>query len=516
MTFIPNSEKSNFGRRAAERLFSCASASSSCVRGTHARNAPVEFYRCPEELAVFPSQRDDDSEPVYFLSTEAAGNGLAAVSWQSDAHNKDFRSPFPLGGPHQQGFWSPLEASRIVDELRLERYAKSSRSGAGALLGSEGARWLYYKIRPALRLSLRQHVQRLFLRDWNQLTFPRWPVDTSVEEIFEGQLLLAMKRGKLESVPFIWFWPDGASSAAMMTHDVEDRAGLAFVPRLIDLDDEFGVKASYQIVPEQRYTVPRTLLDLIRVRQCEVNIHGLNHNGNLFRNRKTFLEQCKRINRYVQEFQAEGFRSACMYRNVDWYEELDISYDMSVPNVAHLEPQRGGCCTVFPYFIGEILELPLTTIQDYSLFHILGDYSIDLWKNQIERIMEKHGLISFITHPDYLLTPRAREVYKTLLGYLSDLQRDKKVWFSRPSDINRWWRQRSAMKLVFQDGKWNIQGEGWERACIAFAQNQGGRLVFTFEQPPETLAGSPRPAIPEEPLEAILNGACTSGLYRST
>ena len=54
---------------------------------------------------------------------------------------------------------------------------------------------------------------------------------------------------------------------------------------------------------------------------------------------------------------------------------------MSVPNVAHLEPQRGGCCTVMPYFVGDVLELPLTTIQDYSLFHILGDYSTTLWKN---------------------------------------------------------------------------------------------------------------------------------------
>jgi hypothetical protein len=28
-------------------------------------------------------------------------------------------------------------------------------------------------------------------------------------------------------------------------------------------------------------------------------------------------------------------------------------------------------CTAFPYFIGDILELPLTDMQDYSLFCIL-------------------------------------------------------------------------------------------------------------------------------------------------
>ena len=62
-----------------------------------------------------------------------------------------------------------------------------------------------------------------------------------------------------------------------------------------------------------------------------------------------------------------------MYREQQWFDAFEFSYDMSVPNVAHLEPQRGGCCTVMPYFVGDILELPLTTTQDYSLFHILGD-----------------------------------------------------------------------------------------------------------------------------------------------
>ena len=60
----------------------------------------------------------------------------------------------------------------------------------------------------------------------------------------------------------------------------------------------------------------------------------------------------------------------------------DFAYDMSVPNVAHLDPQRGGCCTVMPYFIGKILEIPVTDVQDYTLFNILEDFSIELWKKQ--------------------------------------------------------------------------------------------------------------------------------------
>jgi hypothetical protein len=61
----------------------------------------------------------------------------------------------------------------------------------------------------------------------------------------------------------------------------------------------------------------------------------------------------------------EGFRAAVLYRNPDWYDALTVAYDMSIPNVAQLDPQRGGCCTIFPYFIGNILEIPVTATQDY-------------------------------------------------------------------------------------------------------------------------------------------------------
>src|ERR1700734_2893101 len=136
-----------------------------------------------------------------------------------------------------------------------------------------------------------------------------------------------------------------------------------------------------------------------------------------------------------------------MYRNQDWYGGFEFSYDMSAPNVAHLEPQRGGCCTVMPYFVGEILEIPLTTIQDYPLFQILNDYSIDLWKEQLQLIHKRNGLISFICHPDYLINANARRVYEQLLDHLRNMAETDKIWTALPGDVDRWWRARDQMKL---------------------------------------------------------------------
>jgi hypothetical protein len=167
-----------------------------------------------------------------------------------------------------------------------------------------------------------------------------------------------------------------------------------------------------------------------------------------------------------------------MYRNQDWYDAFEFSYDMSVPCVGHLEPQRGGCCTVMPYFIGKILEIPLTAVQDYSLFHILNNYSIDLWKEQFALIKQKHGLMSFIVHPDYVFERRARKVYEALLEYLRHLITDEKVWMALPGEVDRWWRARNEMKLVRQVNGWTIEGPGKEKARLAYATLEGGRLVY--------------------------------------
>jgi hypothetical protein len=153
---------------------------------------------------------------------------------------------------------------------------------------------------------------------------------------------------------------------------------------------------------------------------------------------------------------------------------------MSVPNVAHLEPQRGGCCTVMPYFVGRILEIPLTTSQDYSVFQILNDYSIDLWKEQVDLILQRNGLISFISHPDYLIEMRARAVYLKLLRYLQQMTKRENVWVTVPGEIDKWWRARNEMKLVENGSGWVIEGPEKERARVAYAVLEKGCLRYQF------------------------------------
>jgi hypothetical protein len=249
----------------------------------------------------------------------------------------------------------------------------------------------------------------------------------------------------------------------------------------MDIDTAFGMPAAYQIVPEGRYHISSAFTDTIKSRGFEVNIQDLNHDGLLFRNQHEFYRRAKKINAYAKQFGARGFRSGALYRNSEWLGALRFEYDMSVPNVAHLDPQRGGCCTVFPYFIDEILELPLTTTQDYSLFYILNQYSLDLWKRQVDFIKSRNGLISFITHPDYLRSATAQSVYRWLLSYLAELREHERVWITSPGELNDWWRQRAQLQVVEDVTHWRIDGPGSERARIAYAEEHNGQLVFTVE-----------------------------------
>jgi hypothetical protein len=375
----------------------------------------------------------------------------------------------------------PSDPLLAVDNLLWERYAELLPPGGQPLMKKNLVRNLYYSARPFLPVAVRKQFQKMYFRGWEKMRFPTWPVDRTVENILEQLLVVAMKSLNLSRVPFIWFWPDGADSCAMMTHDVEGSSGANFCWELMDLDDSFGIKSSFQIVPEGRYPVPALFLERIRQRGFEINVHDLNHDGQLFSERTEFLRRAERIKFYAQQFGSQGFRSAVLYRKVDWYDALDFSYDMSIPNVAHLDPQPGGCCTVFPFFLGKILELPVTTTQDYTLFHILNDYSIRLWEQQISLIREKHGLISFIVHPDYVIEKAARRVYAELLRYLAEMRSLGKTWIALPGEVAAWWRMRSEMQLVYAAGSWRIEGKGHERARIAHAILANNALIYEID-----------------------------------
>lgn len=368
---------------------------------------------------------------------------------------------------------SILSVLHAIHSLRFERYTQANTTKSSLQAG-------YYSLRPILPSAVRRFIHRRVFCSRQQSSFPVWPIDCSVEHLFRMAMRALLRMTGEKQIPFIWFWPDGFQSALMMTHDVEGDLGADRCQMLMDVNDSFGMPAAFQLVPEGPYAPITELVDQIRSRGYEVNLHDLDHDGRLYDNPELFSARAKQIRNYSRTFKTQGFRAGSMHRNQAWIPRLGVEYDMSVPNAAHLEPQAGGCCTVMPYFIDDVLELPLTTTQDYAIFHILRESSIDLWKREVSTITNEHGLMTFIVHPDYLHSEEQQIKYLQLLEYLTTIADDKRIWVTCPGEINAWWRRRRDMELVQTGSEWKITGEDCERATIAFATLVNDEVVYTF------------------------------------
>src|SRR5262249_21220890 len=147
-------------------------------------------------------------------------------------------------------------------------------------------------------------------------------------------------------------------------------------------------------------------------------VHDLKHDGRLFRSLSQFKESALRINHYLREWNAVGFRSAFMLRNLDWQHQLDVEYDLSTFDTDPFEPQPAGFHTIFPFWVPRPLslnsqppknnrgdgyaELPYTLPQDSTLFLLLRERSNDLWKTKVDWIAAHGGMVLLDTHPDYM------------------------------------------------------------------------------------------------------------------
>lgn len=439
----------------------------------------VDYYRCPEEFVRFFLYGERSPDFGYFrFGPEAICHGSITRGKVRPDPSEELHDALNDTVVQPGTLHLSFDPDQVVEDLRFERYCAFSSSHK--LLAGALATKLYYFARPWLGVRVRRHFQRLRLKGWQSIPFPRWPVDRTVEEVHELLLRLCVQAHEGNEIPFIWFWPEGLPSCVAITHDVESKKGRDFCSVLMDLDESYGIKSSFQLIPEGRYSLNISFLESIRSRGFELNTHDLNHDGQLFSSKATFLDRAARINQHARAFGARGFRSAVLYRNLSWYGALKFSYDMSVPNAAHLDPQGGGCCTVMPYFVGDLVEVPLTTTQDYSLLHILSEYSIELWRHQLEIIGKGHGIATFNIHPDYIIEAQARSIYVQLLEHIAQLRSEGKIWLALPGDVDRWWRNRAQMRIVRRGYAWNIEGPDSKRARLAYARVRNHELEYSW------------------------------------
>lgn len=255
-------------------------------------------------------------------------------------------------------------------------------------------------------------------------------------------------------------WPGGKQFALVLTHDVEGEKGLNRVQALAGLEMDVGFRSSFNFIPEGAYQLPRSLREWLAQNGFEIGVHDLRHDGKLYLSHGRFMRRAERINRYLQEWGAVGFRSGFMFRNLEWIHQLDIEYDASTFDTDPFEPQPAGRHTIFPIWVpqpatshlyratfsknGGYVELPYTLPQDFTLFLLLQERSIAVWKSKLDWIVEHGGMVLMNTHPDYMsFDGNGRDFefpathYRELLEYINS-RYSGMYWKALPRDLAAW------------------------------------------------------------------------------
>ena len=211
-----------------------------------------------------------------------------------------------------------------------------------------------------------------------------------------------------KETPNRWMgWPEAKEFAFVLTHDVESQLGVDRVRALAEAEMAAGFRSSFNFIPEGPYQVPPELRRWLVEHGFEVGVHDHRHDGWLYKSRPHFLAGAARINHFLEDWRAEGFRAGFMFHNLEWHKNLKVRYDSSTFDTDPFEPQPDGVKTIFPFWVpnqdGEgYMELPYTLVQDSTLFIMLQKKSNEIWKRKLEWIAKHGGMALLIVHPDYV------------------------------------------------------------------------------------------------------------------
>ena len=194
---------------------------------------------------------------------------------------------------------------------------------------------IYYQLKPFIPRALRAAVRRRIALRLEARVQDVWPIMPGSEQTPPG-----------------WQgWPDGKKFALVLTHDVEGPVGLRRCRRLASLNLNSGFDRALTSFPRDNTRFRRSYARNLLHEGFEIGVHDLHHDGRLYRTWRGFVGKAQRINEYLADWNAEGFRSGFMLHKLDWLHQLAIRYDMSTFDTDPFEPQPEGRHTIFPFFI---------------------------------------------------------------------------------------------------------------------------------------------------------------------
>lgn len=369
-------------------------------------------------------------------------------------HNDAF-SFWKLADDWRVGLESEIELSEEAAEYYLyERYLSNANRRPPQMLKA------YYRIKRLIPQGLRHRLNSLAIRLRGKSDFPRWPCESALLDFWRKWLREGMRLMGETDGWHIGFWPDGMKCSIVLTHDVETAAGMRRIETMAIMEESYGFRSAWNL-PLQQYPIDWKMVDRLRGRGFEFGAHGLSHDGKLFRSECDFNRLGPILRKLADARNLKGFRAPSTLRCGDWIEKLGFDFDSSFADSDPYEPQPGGTCSVFPFFMSDMIEMPYTMPQDHTLIHVLRRSPLPVWTAKARWIESVGGMILTLVHPDYCGVGENLKEYENLLKYLSKVS---SAWRALPSEVANWWRQRDGLKLMVDGDTPVIEGPGASRA----------------------------------------------------
>lgn len=288
-----------------------------------------------------------------------------------------------------EGVKVDFDFNKVYENILYEKYRKQKRP--------------FYTYLPFHFHKIPSFIRYFFKKNPKKSSFPLWPVDKTLELLREIGVRYALLNNieKYTKCNFL----DDKKYGLILTHDIEAENNWEWVEKIAKLEMDLGFRSSWNVVPHY-YKIDYNVLDWLIINGFEIGLHGYNHDNKL-----AYLSIDKMIKRiedsmpFIERYEVKGVRSPSWLRTNTLFKVLEeyFIYDMSVMDVDQICPAgSGGSCSVFPYYITNILlEIPTTLPYEAPLY--FGVSAIELnnyWSEKIEWIKTIHGMIVVNTHPD--------------------------------------------------------------------------------------------------------------------
>lgn len=271
------------------------------------------------------------------------------------------------------------------------------------------------------------------------------PADPSVETV---RCLARRALGLDDAVP----WPDGRPPL-VLCHDVDTADGQKRILPIARQEEALGLRSCWYIVGD-RYPVDHGLMQRLRDAGHEIGLHGTHHDQKLAylpeHRVEARLDRCRDL---MQRHDIVGFRSPALLMSDPLARVLArrFLYDSSVPDmdIGAISAPRRGCSSVFPFWRGPLLELPLTAPLDDRLMLLGCDPAgiHTVWTAKVAWVTQVGGMAVLTTHTEPHLggDKKLRAAYGRLL---QDITQQIHLTPTLPRDVARWWLDETTREVI--------------------------------------------------------------------